>query len=278
MQHGPDCSPPIRAWVDRMVDSLVAELGDNCDSLLLHGSLAQGTYHPPKSDVDVLAVTRDALPASARESFARLCARLSKAGPTVGGLEISVVTRCAARAPEHPIPMEAHYGDDHYDEVVGGTYDWARARRDPDLAAHFQATRESGIVLYGEPIEGTIGSIPPDAFWDAVLADLEWILEGEHILESPYYGILNCCRLMMVRTGAYPGLVPSKLEAGIWASRTLPARLRGVANRAVEVYRDSSPIEPRARRTGGVAWEVNDLLAFRDHVRALDWRRDSVVR
>lgn len=269
-QGWPDCESGVRAWIEAAVTAMANELGGNCVGIYMHGSLAQGSYHPPKSDVDLLFVCHEPLSADDRKRFAQLCVERSAARPTVGGLELSLITAAAVQRPDHPMPFEVHFGDEHAEEILADLVEWTETKRDPDLVAHCQSVRERGIALLGPPIDRVFGPVPEADFWDSVLADLEWILEGEHILESPFYSILNACRTLMVRSGAYPGLVPGKWEAGVWAESILPAPHHTTVREALDAYQSGRALSSEERQTGGRVWDTQRLLAFRDYIRGLE--------
>lgn len=58
----------LKAHITGVVRELESELGNGLSAVILHGSLAMGTFHAPKSDVDLLVLVDDssAVPVSAR--------------------------------------------------------------------------------------------------------------------------------------------------------------------------------------------------------------------
>ncbi len=266
-QIWPSCEPVLKSWVTDTAEVLSAILGDEVVGAYLHGSLAAGSYFPPKSDVDVLFVVSAPLPPARRRRFARTCVECSRGRPTVGGLECSVILAEHARKPVHPMPFQVHFGQEHTDEILSDAVDWAADRTDPDLAAHCQATREIGIALRGAPISDLFGRVPLADFMDAVEGDLEWILADTNIVTSPFYAVLNCCRVLWLWSGHSQRLVPSKEEAGLWAMERLPAELAAVVRDALEAYRSDAPVAEGERQTAGRKWDAPSLLAFRDYMR-----------
>ena len=265
-QRWPDCEPPVAAFLQRVVDELRDDLGDELVGVYLHGSLALGSYYPPKSDLDLLVLVRRALDVAERERASRLFVRLSEDRPTLGDVEVSFVTEHAARTFEHPMPFEVHYGCSWNDRIAAGDVDYAENRRDPDLAAHVSSVRESGVALAGPPPPEVFAPVPQADFLDSILGDLEWICEDENILESPYYGVLNACRVLMVLADR-GRRVPSKEEGALWALENLPEEHHAVIRAALEAYRSPEPVNEEDRKTGGRTWGREGLLAFRDFVR-----------
>lgn len=263
------CDPRIRSWVDETVADLAEELGPSCVGAYLHGSLASGSFYPPKSDVDLLFVAASKLAVDERRSFAEECVRLHAARPIVGGLECSVILTSSAAAPVHPMPFEVHFAEGWVDDITEGRVDHDRPGTDPDLAAHCQATLEFGVPLYGRPVADVFGPVRMEDFVDAIRGDLEWILADENLLESPVYGVLNSCRVLWLWSDHSPRLVPSKEEAALWALETVAAELRPPILVALRAYRDDAPIRVEDRRAAGRTWERESVLAFRDWMRSV---------
>lgn len=273
-QKWPDCDADVRRWVEEMAQRLTQVLGDRHVGTYLHGSLASGSFHPPKSDVDMLFVADGSLEVERREAFARVCVEVTRERPLVGSLECSVVTAAAAARPVLDLPFEVHFGDEHVDAILSGRIDYGGLRTDADLVAHIRALHEFGVCLSGRPIAQVFGTVDRADFMASVGADLRWILEDEHLLESPFYGVLNACRALWLWERGSERWVPTKDEAGVWALGTLPARLRPTVVEALDAYRDDGPVAVDGRRTAGRTWDRAALLTFRDHIRSLwpEWR------
>ena len=263
-----DCDATLRSWVEETCGELQARLGVHHVGSYLHGSLAAGSFHPPKSDIDVLFVVDGALDAETRRGFAVAAALANRDRPIIGSLECSVVRRSVLAEQLHPMPFEVHFGEEWTDDILSDRFDFHADRTDPDLAAHVQATCEFGVVLAGPGVADVFTALPRADFLDSLHGDLVWILGGENILESPFYGILNVARILWVIEEVSPRLVPSKDEAGEWLLGRAPDRHRRVIQLALDVYRDPGVVSPAERRTGGRTWPRESLLEFRDWARA----------
>jgi streptomycin 3"-adenylyltransferase len=253
-------------FVEHVIDVLRDDLGHLLVGAYLHGSLALGSYYPPKSDIDLLLVVRERLTAAERERISRLFVTLSADRPTTGDVEVSAVTEHAARNFAHPMPFEMHYSTSWNERIERGEVDYAEDRRDPDLAAHVSSVRESGVALLGPDAADIFAPVPEKDFLDSILEDLGWIVEDEHILSSPFYGVLNGCRVLQVLADRAPR-VPSKEEAGLWALEHLPAEHRSIVGEALDAYRSADPVTDSTRQTAGRVWDDEKLLAFRDYLR-----------
>jgi len=270
----PNVDPNTKRLVEQTVHYLSKSLGDNVTAIYLHGSLAFGCYHPPKSDVDLLVVIRELLNLSQQKEILRTLVAINDKRKITGSLELSIVLAEHARKLEYPIPFELHFGENHANKIRSDTYDFAQVRgSDPDLAAHFTVCRHVGINLLGSKPTEVLGNVAWESYLDAIITnDLDWILENENILSSPFYGVLNTCRVIQtVKTGK--GTIVSKEQGGLWALEHLPSEHHRIIHDALAAYRSSNPVSPQERRTAGMTWDKNLLLLFRDYVRSLQLRR-----
>ena len=238
-------------------------------AVYLHGSLAMGSFYPPKSDIDLLVISKSSLTRSEQEQIHKRLVNLNSKRKITGSLEMSVVLADRATAPTHPMPYELHYEDELSESITNGEFNYDRAKgHDRDLAAHLTVARNRGISLYGPEPGKLLGSIPWSDFLDAVLDDRNWILDEENILISPFYGVLNCCRVIeLLEKGE--GTVSSKEEAALWALSYLPSEHHEVIDFALECYRSKKHVSPEERQTGGVDWPRDKLLNFRDYARSV---------
>lgn len=262
---GLDTAPPkLRTFLDRLTEDIAASLGDDLVAVILHGSLATKSFYPPKSDIDILVIAED-LSELQSHALYRLFERHHAARPYVGGLEASAIRRADARAPVHPVPFLVHFSEATTGPIP---HPDGRLPTDPDLAAHLTVARRRGVSLLGSPPAAIIGKVPRADYLAAVHTDIEWILEGENILTTPVYGVLNLCRWAMMEASSEP-IVPSKEEAALWALAHLPEPHRAIVGRALAAYRASErPADAAARRIAGGPWDRDALLGLCDALRA----------
>lgn len=265
-QRWPEVDADIGAWVERTHAEIATALGEELVGVYLHGSLAMGCYYRPKSDLDLLIVSKDALSSAVREKVARGLLAASDSRPTTGDIEATAMRMADTREFVHPSPYEVHFSSDRAHAIRDSRADDEAANTDPDLAAHCTATRSRGITLLGEGIEHVFSPVPVEAYLDSIRGDLDWILDDDNILDSPYYGVLNACRVLMVLAHG-PHLVPSKEEAATWALESAPTEHIGLIRQCLECYRSSAPVSEQERPTDGHGWDSGQLLAFRDWAR-----------
>ena len=262
-QRWGDCDTDVRAFVERVIEGFREQLGAALVGIYLHGSLAMGCYRRAKSDVDLMIVVRERLSKDMRRKLASLSVALSDARPTTGDLELSVIQLQHARQFVHPLPFEMHYSSDWKDAIRSGAVDFALERSDRDLAAHCRSLVTRGVGLFGLPIAEVFGPVATECFMDAVLDDFAWLVEDDHILESPFYCVLNCCRVLQLLTNG-AGKVVSKEEGARWGLEHVPPEQQAIVRQALDCYCSSKEVSPEQRRTGGVNWDAEALRRFRD--------------
>ncbi len=234
----------------------------------LHGSLAMGSFYRPKSDIDLLFVVEKSMPAVLRREVALAFCDLSDGRMITGDLEVSVVKRSHVISFQYPSPFELHYGEEHKRAMREDRIDYTVHNADPDLAVYCTIVGRCGICLRGAPIDQVFGSVPLEYYRDSILADLDWILEDDHICESPFYAVLNCCRVLAMNVHGWDRTF-SKEQGGEWGSVNLPDAYKHVISQALACYRSSRAVTPADRRTDGHEWDKDALREFRDYVKSV---------
>ena len=254
----------LRNFLADLIHTLQNELSHDLSAVILHGSLAMGTFYAPKSDIDLLVLVKDASSEQARRLY-DLFEQLHSRRPYAGGLEVSVICLADARSPKHPMPYMVHFS-----ETTTGWQPWPNGKlpADEDLIAHLTVARQRGCSLHGPDPADIIGELSWSTYLASVRSDIDWILCDENILESPYYGILNLCRwAMMAETPER--IVPGKDEAGMWALSHLPEGLKSVVAQALAAYRSTDwPQTINERQQSGGPWCRESLIRFRDYMRS----------
>lgn len=230
-----NCPADVKKQIERLIDGFRRQLGENLTGVYLHGSLATGCFNPLRSDIDILAVTRQKMKLETKLALAQLLLDVSgKPAP----VEVSFLKFGELHPWRHPAVYDFHYSEDWREDFEGG--DWknlnAAAQRDVDLAAHITVLNHRGLCLYGKPAAEVFPAIPEQDFIDSVLADVlsvKYGLSGTFEI-FPVYVVLNACRtLVFLRNKS----VMSKEEGGRWALENLPARFHKIIAVALNEYR-----------------------------------------
>lgn len=260
-QHWSDVDDDIREWTGDIVE--VLEQLDDAEGIYLHGSLAMGGFYRPKSDLDLLVVTGSSVADDQRSALAHHVLGLFDRRPIIGGVELSVVLQRSIECFEHPAPFEFHFSETWADEVRHGGS--GPRGTDRDLAAHCAVVRTRGVALMGPAPHEVFGAVPRSAYLDAIVDDLDWVLDGG-IVDSPVYGVLNICRCALVLLDDTDA-PPSKEEGGRWALANLPIAHQHVIADALECYRSAALIPVDQRRHHGHRWDERPLLDLAEWAR-----------
>ena len=263
-QSWPDCDEAIHSYITGFVDLLKDKLESNLVGVYLHGSLAMNSYFPPKSDMDFIIVTDNKLDAELAKSLNTSIAGYAENRPTIGSIECSVITMQTARDVPDKMPYELHYSEFWHQRILDNAVQYGVEQFDSDLPAHLMCVKKRGICLYGMAIDDVFGDVSWRNFLLSVMYDFNWIVEGENICESPYYGVLNICRVMQILIDGDEKYL-SKYEDAVWGMQNLPDKHTPLIQQALEVYASDEPIDKHEQRTGGVTLDKTALLSFRDY-------------
>ncbi|MCJ8008547.1 aminoglycoside adenylyltransferase domain-containing protein [Lederbergia wuyishanensis] len=261
-----NCDEDIKSFITTLTEKIKNEIGNNLVGIYLHGSLAMGSYYRPKSDIDIIVVVDHRLENETARCVGIAIALQSKKRPTIGDIELSIITKEVAKQVPVPTPYELHFGTEWTEKILNNEVDYSKELTDSDLPSHLTYVLQRGICLYGQPIQDVFGEYPWQSFIDSVMYDLEWILDEENILESPYYSILNISRVFQLVTENIQK-VHSKDEGGEWGLLHLPKKFHPLIQQALDVYRSPKIVSEEERKTGGREWNSSKLLAFRDYAR-----------
>ena len=249
-----DADNDIQRYIVGIAGNLGELLGDGLVGVYVHGSLAMGSYHRERSDIDVLAVVKNKLHPEVREAVAQLFVRLSNMRPVPGDIEATVVQERYARSYEHPMPFEVHYSSEEHDSIAAGEVDYAQDRTDLDLAAQIMNARERGVRVFGPEARSLFGPVPWFAYINALEADFNWT--AERAQSDPLYAILNACRTLYGATQRDLHVL-SKEEAARWALDAVPAEFTPLIRNALDTYRGTS---------GDTAFDPSSVARLREYV------------
>jgi streptomycin 3"-adenylyltransferase len=214
--------------IDELVAGLRALLGSALIGVYVHGSLALGCFNARRSDLDVIAVCSRPTSKDERVLLADLLERVSAPprphelgdAPSRRPLEFHLLLTDDLRPWRFPPSFEAK--------------SWSgrgllERRPDPDLAAHFDVLRASGITIVGPPPRDLFPPVPRADLERALRSDLTWTRTESREL----YAILSPVR---VWAAIATGEVHSKASGAHWALERLPPGLRATVAHALSLY------------------------------------------
>ncbi|MCA9835591.1 MAG: DUF4111 domain-containing protein [Trueperaceae bacterium] len=259
------CPVATKEQLNELVLRFRNTLGENLVGIYLHGSLAMASFNPDRSDLDLLAVTRNSLSGANKGILAKCLLELSRQPHPV---EISLLHFAQLKHWQHPCSYDFHYSESWRKNFEAELLedDWHRdlalTRVDPDLAAHITVLRERGLVLTGEAITRVFPEVPKKDYLASIRGD---VLESlATIRENPVYTVLNACRSLAFLQDSK---VRSKKEGGEWALAELPSFCELVAA-ALHDYETSS----QTLESAG-----SDLEAFASYIREVFGTRLSPI-
>lgn len=252
-----DADRDVRQYLVRIAAGLGGVLADRLAGLYVYGSLATGSFHRERSDIDLIAVTTGKLSAEQREAVARALVQLSDARPLKGDIDVNVIQERYARSFEHPMPYEVHYSARYHEDIRHGRIDFAEDRSNVDMAANIVEARERGVRLVGPSPGAMFGPVPWHAYVNALEADFHRV--RPLLAKMPVYAVLSACRILHGATSPSMSAL-NKDEAAVWALQTVPRMYHSIVNDALQLYRGTKSIDD-------VVLIERDVIALREYVR-----------
>ncbi len=192
----------------RVAGALTDVLGDELVAVYLHGSAVLGGFRWDRSDLDILALSRETLP---NEHLHRIVGALASLAYPANGLELSLMTAREALRPELPAPRFQLHQTTEGQDLAGKVTDGRGRDGDPDLILHLAVCRERGVTVIGQPSRSALGPVPDESIEAAMRAEVDWAREHA----SLEYFVLTTARAWLFAT---EGRMASKIEAGEWAA------------------------------------------------------------
>jgi hypothetical protein len=195
-------------------DAIVDAIGPSLVGLYVYGSLATGDFEPLVSDIDLIAVLRDAPDEALVRRLDRMHEELVRAEPEWRDrIEVDYVSAAGlARCRTHPTTIVRLSPGEPLHLIEAGRdflLDWYPARRD-------------GISLEGPPLDSIVPPIPEAEYLEEVrtyLAGFRNRFDDDATAGSQAYAILTTCR-GVAALGFGERL--SKREAGARIQREFP--------------------------------------------------------
>lgn len=201
-------APEVLAFGSQVADSLARTLGMDFVGAYFVGSVALGGYVPNESDIDIAAVSTEALTDLQRRSVASAVLQVSAACPA-RGLEFTLYRREVAGSPPAGADFEVNANGGprmpttvHLDATVEPGFWYVLDR----AIAH-----RSGLVIIGPPARTIFADASRSTLLAAMYESMAWHRAHE---KATLYSVLNACRAW--RFAADDVLGP-KLEGAAWA-------------------------------------------------------------
>jgi predicted nucleotidyltransferase len=223
----------IRPQVDAVVGELNRTLGSDLVGVYLHGSAVLGCFGP-KSDIDLVAISRQSLDAESQLRLAKALLGISAPYEPAGSsrpIELDLVLVTALHPWRYPTPLDFHFSEEFRARFDVGEHEAWEGLESRALAAHITVLRQAGVVIAGPPLESVFPEVPWSDYVHALTHDLDWC--REHFAKFPRYGVLSIARIWATLATGAP---QSKASGAEWALPRLPAELRRVLAHGLDVY------------------------------------------
>ena len=227
----PTRHPDVNDTAAALLAVAIAALGEGLVGYYLYGSLAWGGFDPATSDIDFVAVTREALTPGEFDTLATAHAALASSGSRwsrdIEGyyLPLAQVRRYDPASP--PVARIERGADASF------LY-WTHQHWDGVIQRH--QLRERGIVLHGPHPRDLIDPVSDGDLRRAAAAHVPeiraWLEQEPDALRHDGlhgYVVLTQCRILYTLA---LGEVASKPDAAAWAATNLPEPLAALARKA----------------------------------------------
>jgi predicted nucleotidyltransferase len=206
-------TPEVALFGHRVEEALTRTLGADLVGVYFVGSVALGGYVPGESDIDVAAVSRDALTHLQRQSVASAVVEASASCPA-RGVEFTLYRRevAGSRPDGADFEVNANGGPRmptavHLDSTTESGFWYVLDR----AIAH-----RSGVAISGPPPREVFADVPRDTLLKAMYESMAWHRVHE---KASLYSVLNACRAWRF---AEVDVLGSKLLGAAWARARWP--------------------------------------------------------
>lgn len=218
----------VHSQAQKVLSAALAHCGELLGAYI-HGSIALGSYVPGRSDLDLLIVCRQPMPAQARTAFADALLALHNAPCPI---ELSVLTQDGlAQTPPvctfHFSSMWAprYAAHDKTNPLLHADFP------DGDIPPYYRVARQCGIRLYGPEAVDLLPEVSDKDFFDAICCDLD-----DYSFDAYDSFASNILTLPRILSFAQTRTILTKLQAAQWAMQQFP-QYASLLTRAMTEYR-----------------------------------------
>jgi hypothetical protein len=198
--------PSLRPVLGPLADDLREALGDALVGLYLYGSAVSGGFDAGISDVDLVAVTAEAVPDLDLARLGDVHRRVVERDPSwQDRLEVVYVARATLLNLSGADPVAVISPGEPF-HVTGPASDWLQ---------NWYLVRETGVAVVGPPAEEVIAPLSLADYLEAVRAYLAYLRGAE----PSGYAVLSACRALRTIETRAPC---SKQQGASWARHRLP--------------------------------------------------------
>ena len=203
-------------------------LGTEILGAYLYGSAVTGELRP-RSDLDVLVLTRRAATIEKKRRLAEGLLAVSGQGPRP--VEVTVVAEPDVKPWRYPPLFDLQFGEWHRAALERCEVEPLAATTNPDVALLLTMVLQASRPLLGPPAPELVDPVPPEDLTRAMLHGADEVMPG--LADDTRNSVLTLARIWLtVETGE----IGTKDRAADWALERLPEEHREVLARARAIY------------------------------------------
>jgi streptomycin 3"-adenylyltransferase len=230
-------SPDVKEQIGKVTDIWLKCIGKSVIGIYLHGSIALNCFVEGASDIDILIICDRRIN---REERLLISKNIIDIDVKPSHLEMSAIWINDLNPWKYPTPCQYHYSDswtEHYKKLLSDdikeSFIVDEDFLDADIACHAQLTKQSGICIYGRPIEDVFPAIPEQDFWNSISTNID---EYDFHAYNQRYFASNILILGRILSYKKEKRILSKYDSGLWALNYVPDRFRYLIDNAIKEW------------------------------------------
>lgn len=227
----------VKEQIKKVKGIWLKHLGNDVTGIYIHGSIALKCFREGASDIDLLIITNRRI---LRKERLAIVQDILEADKTPSPLEMSAVWIEDLRPWKYPTPCQFHYSEywtERYRQMLNGTItnnsiidqDFC----DEDIACHAKLTAQSGICIYGKPVEEVFPDVPEEDFLESICSDIDEY--DFHAYDTRYFAS-NVLTLGRILSYKIEKRILSKYEGGLWTRDFLPDKYKYIVDLAIKEW------------------------------------------
>ena len=251
------CHSDIKKQIDDIINGLAPLLQSNFTGAYLGGSMALGSFDVKTSDIDLTVIINNGLTLSDKIKITSFLLSVNKKPCP---LEITFILREALFSSQNPLTYMFfcdYWIKTHEKIVLGGEKAqelFDSIYSDSDNITELKLIKQSGIYLYGIPVNELFPDVRNDLFWDLLYTQAtESYVESENEFQSAFK-VLQLCRIFAYKKA---GEMLSKPKAAEWVLDVLPSSYHPIILSAFNMHYGMSD---------KISYTADDALTLKKYV------------
>lgn len=227
------CSTTVKNQIENIVNGLQSSLRTDLLGIYLGGSMVLDAFDEKSSDIDMIVIINKDLSMEEKISIISLLLSASKRPCP---LDLIFITKKELLSVQHP-PIHLffnNYWEDIYKQILSNRDKaeelFAVIFSGGDVITDIKLIKQSGICLYGMPIDILFPDVSDNLFFEAISSQAaDYYVESDNHSQSAYL-ILQLCRILSYKKTSE---IFSKPKAAVWAFDIVPSEFHSVISTAL---------------------------------------------